>query len=105
MRSLFRVIGCATVALSLSGCMTLFGDNVISIDSVPPGALVTVEGAGECETPCTIQLESARRVTVAKAGYKSVRIMMEPDANDVIVALSLAAPTEDVDAVALPDLE
>lgn len=105
MRSLFRIIGCAAVASSLSGCMTLFGDNVISIDSVPPGALVTVEGAGECETPCTIQLESARRVTVAKAGYKSVRIMMEPDANDVIVALSLAAPTEAIDTTELPDLD
>jgi PEGA domain-containing protein len=99
-----RVISIAVAAFLLSGCLLSSG-NVSRINTLPSGALVTVEGLGECETPCTIELKQRRRITIAKAGYKSLRIDLEPDGNDVSIELELAAPTQDIDAIALPDLD
>lgn len=94
----------ALAALPLSGCLTTSGE-VSQINSTPPGALVSVNGVGECETPCTVELNQLRRVTIAKAGYKPFRFVLPPDGRDISVELELVAPTEDVDAVALPDID
>ncbi len=87
----------------LGGCMTL-GDSR-EIRSTPSGALVTLPGFGECETPCTIKLDRTRRITIAKAGYKPRLVDIEPGGGPVTIPLDLAAPTEDVDSQTLPDLD
>ena len=91
-------------ALGLSGCFATAGE-VRTITSEPDGALVRVEGFGECETPCTIKLDGRREVTVAKAGYKAQRFGVTPGSKDIHVILELAAPTQDVDAETLPSLD
>ncbi|GAB4522956.1 MAG: hypothetical protein Kow00133_10760 [Amphiplicatus sp.] len=101
MRGLRRIV-LSAAALSAGACATTPG--VVEIVSEPPGALVTVEGYGECQTPCTIGLDGPRDVTVAKAGFLPKRFAVAPGAGRVKVALDLAAPTEKVDEEALPDL-
>ena len=91
------------LAAMLSGCMTLGGGR--EIRSIPSGALVTLPGFGECETPCTIKLDRTRRITIAKAGYRPRRVDIEPEGAPVTIPLDLAAPTEEVDTQALPDLD
>lgn len=100
MRILFA--GCA--ALAAGGCLTTSG-GLRTIESDPPGALVTVEGYGECETPCTIRLDERRGITVAKAGYAAQRFSIAPDGPPVKVTLELAAASGDVDAEALPEID
>lgn len=103
---MIRNIAFVAVALtSLPGCLTLSGGDVRTITSDPTGALVRIEGYGECETPCTIRLDELRRMTVAKAGYKAQRFHVSPGNKDVHVILVLAAPTKDVDATELPALD
>lgn len=99
-----RVIMAGSAALALSGCFATAGE-VRTITSEPGGALVRVDGFGECETPCTIKLDGRREVTVAKAGYKAQRFGVSPGSKDVHVILQLAAPTHDVDAETLPSLD
>jgi hypothetical protein len=89
--------------LSATGCMT-FGDGLTHMTSLPPGALVTVPGAGSCETPCTIKLVRPLDVTVAKAGYVARKVRIEPGQSKAEVKLELAAPTKDVDASEMPEL-
>ena len=93
----------ATLMLSgslLSACAS----GVQKITSSPSGALVQMAGFGECETPCTVKIDGPRDITVAKAGYNPKRLRIQPG-GDINVDLDLAAPTEDVDAVTLPDLD
>ena len=92
-----------TFAVMLSGCLTLGSGR--EIRSIPSGALVTLPGFGECETPCTIKLDRTRRITIAKAGYKPRRVDIEPGGGPVTIPLELAAPTEEVDTEILPDLD
>ncbi len=99
-----RIFVLAFLSLLLPGCMLSSG-NISEINTLPAGALVTVDGLGECETPCTLELEQPRKLTIAKAGYKSVRIILEPNGKDVSIDLELAAPTEEVDAISLPDIQ
>lgn len=98
-----RILTAGFLALTVCGCMTTQGAR--RIVSEPPGALVTVEGFGECETPCTVQLDARRNVIVAKAGYKAQRFVIAPDGPPVNVILELAAPTDDVDAETLPEID
>ena len=98
-----RMLLMGFAVLAAGGCMTTKGARMIKSD--PPGALVTVEGFGECETPCRITLDTRREVTVAKAGYKAQRFGITPGGRSVMVVLELAAPTDDVDAIALPELD
>lgn len=91
-------------ALLLSGCKT-FGNNLTLVSSDPPGATVNVEGFGECEAPCTIELDAPRAVTIAKAGYDAQRIILEPGKKKIEVVLKLSAPTTEVDEEALPEVE
>lgn len=97
-----RILMIAVLTMA-SGCAT-FGDGVTHMTSVPPGALVTVPGAGSCETPCTVKLVRPLEVTVAKAGYVAKRVRVEPGQAKSEVKLELAAPTKDVDASELPEL-
>lgn len=98
-----RVLTIAAL-FSATGCMT-FSGGITQMTSEPPGALVTVPGAGSCETPCTIKLVRPLEVTVAKAGYMAKRVRVEPGQSKAHVNLELAAPTKDVDASELPELE
>ena len=99
-----QIIVVATLA-SLPGCLFTTGDGDLRrITSVPSGALVKIEGYGECETPCSIKLGQRREVLVAKAGFKAQRFGILPGKKDVHVILELAAPTSDVDTQALPEL-
>ena len=104
MRILGIILGMILVSNSLMGCMLTSG-NISEINTLPSGALVTVEGLGQCETPCTLELEQRRLLTIAKAGYKPVRIMLKPNGKNVSIELQLAAPTKDVDTVALPEIQ
>ncbi len=90
------------LAAALSGCLTTGGRE---ISSTPSGALVTVPGFGECETPCTVKLDKRRRITIAKAGYRPRRVDVDPEGAPLTIPLELAAPTEEVDAQTLPDLD
>jgi len=99
----------AIAALALSGCKTLdFGGDktatVVTVVSTPPGALVTVEGFGECETPCTVEIDKPRNITVAKAGYDAQKMVLVPSRRTVEVLLKLSTQTTDVDATELPEL-
>ena len=91
------------IVLSVSACQTL-GSNLARIETNPPGALVRVEGFGSCESPCTIELDAVRKVTVAKAGYLKEEFEIAPGAGVIRLDMALAAPTEDVESTALPDL-
>ena len=54
------------IAASMLGACA---SDIIAIKSTPAGATVTVDGYGECETPCRIQLLSPVMATVAKAAH------------------------------------
>ena len=105
MRKILQLASVITLALPSTGCLTILGDDQIDIETTPPGATVTLEGYGECETPCSIEIGQTRRVTVAKAGYKPVRLSVPPNSRDISILLELAAPTEEIDSTSLPDLE
>lgn len=96
------LILCASLAAG--GCAT-FGSGVTQIVSEPPGALVRVEGAGECQTPCTVKFESPREVTIAKVGYKARRLRIGPDQSKVKVTLELAVETKEIETNTLPEVE
>ncbi|GJL94584.1 MAG: hypothetical protein DHS20C05_09890 [Hyphococcus sp.] len=98
-----RAVFLASITVLLAGCASSGG--MRTINSTPPGALVTVEGYGECETPCTIKLDGSRHITVAKAGYKAQRFYISPDGQPVEVILELAAPAGEVDETSLPAID
>lgn len=100
-----RVVLATIAALLLPGCLLTTSGNVRTITSDPPGALVRIAEFGECETPCTVKLDVVRELTIAKAGYKAQRFRVAPGGKDVHVILELAAPTSDVDAAELPELD
>ena len=73
-----KVIQLAVVAVatfSLSGCATMFGDNTrtISIDSVPRGAGIYVNGQRQGTTPAVITMPNyiygGKTITLKKEGY------------------------------------
>ena len=99
-----RILIAALIALAAGGCLATT-EGARKIKSKPSGALVTIEGYGECETPCTVRLNGQRNVIVAKAGYKAQRFAIAPEGPTIKVELELAAPTDEVDAEALPELE
>ncbi len=103
------LIALTAAALLTAGCKTFDfvgskGPTITTVSTTPPGALVTVEGFGECLSPCTIELDAPRNITVAKAGYNPQRFVLEPGKKKVDIMLELSAPTTDVDADTLPDL-
>jgi len=101
--------GIAAAALALSGCQTLaFGDSggttLTTVTTTPAGALVTVEGFGGCETPCTVEIDKPRNITVAKAGYETQKHVLLPGRKKLELTLQLSAPTTGVDTEELPEL-
>lgn len=103
-----RLLSCAIAgSLIFAGCATGGRSNrIVTIETAPPDALVRVEGFGECTSPCAIEIDAARRVFIAKAGFKPVTIDLSPTsrAKAIAVPLELAAPTEAVEAGSLGDL-
>ncbi len=99
-----RFVIMTALAVILSGCLTLGGGGR-EIRSAPTGALITIDGFGECETPCKIKLDRKRRIQIAKAGYVTRYVDVEPGGGSITIPLDLAAPTEEVDTETLPDLE
>jgi hypothetical protein len=93
----------ATLALAAAGCAAT-GAKRTEVVTKPAGAVVRVEGFGECLSPCVIELDAARNVTIAKAGYKAQNIVIRPDGRRVVVELELAAPTTDVEESEIPEL-
>jgi len=98
-----RIILIGALMIPLSGCLTTGG--VREIRTTPPGALVSVENFGACETPCTVKLDRERHIRVAKAGYVTQNLTIGPGRGAVKITLELAAASKDVDAQALPDIE
>jgi hypothetical protein len=101
-----RIVIVAAIALT-GGCQTLgmgAGAGITTLNSEPPGAYVKVEGLGECETPCRIELDAPRMITVAKAGFKPQRFQVAPGKKRINVVLELVAPTEEVETQEIPEL-
>jgi len=99
-----RAMLTAAVAIALSGCLTSGGMREIRTN--PPGALVTIDGYGECETPCTVKLDEPRYARIAKAGYVAKTYLIEPGRGPIeLPPLELAAASDDVDTTGLPDIE
>lgn len=105
MTRLFFII-CA--ALAAGACKTLGfgadGPTITLIETIPAGARVEVEGFGECESPCTVELDAPRNLTIAKAGYNPKRFVLTPGKKKVAITLELSAPTTGVDETELPEL-
>ncbi len=99
-----RLKSLAAAALLASACATTNGPTITLIETDPPGALVQVEGFGECEAPCTIELDAPRNLTIAKAGYDAQRLTLEPGKKRLQIKLTLSAPTTDVEEITLPEL-
>jgi hypothetical protein len=96
-------IGIAGASL-VAGCETLGGAKLTEIVTDPPGALVRVEGFGECTSPCTVEFDAPRTITIAKEGYKAQRLQLKPGKSRAEFKLELAAPVTDVEAGEVPDL-
>lgn len=103
-----RLVALLALSIALAGCKTLGAEGLkttmVTLSSTPAGALATVEGFGECETPCTIEIDKPRNVTVAKAGYDPQKITLQPGRKKVDLVLKLSAPTTGVDATEMPDV-
>ena len=100
-----RIMAAAFLALLTGGCATLGGGaSTVEVITTPPGALLTIDGVGSCETPCPVKLDGPRRARIAKAGYVSLTVTLSPGRRAVTIPLELAAPSEPVDTTALPDL-
>lgn len=89
----------------LAGCASAPKTSITEISSEPAGAEVQIEGFGTCVTPCRIEIDRPRNVTVAKAGFLAERFQIAPGEKVVALKLRLAAPTKDVDKSTLPDLQ
>ena len=102
MRLTAIVIGMAL----LGGCVTTGGGgSVRQVITTPPGALLTIDGVGECETPCSVKLDGPRQARIAKAGFITVTIVLTPGRKAITVPLELAAASESVDTQALPAID
>ena len=101
--AIFALSGCKTLDLSaITGGGT--GTTLTRIGSDPIGALVTVEGFGECVTPCTVEIDKPRNITIAKAGFDPQRLVLQPGKRKLNVTLQLSAPTTDVYSAELPEI-
>ena len=103
LRTAVAAIAALSLPLSLSGCLTTGG--VREVRSNPPGAFLSIEGFGTCETPCTVKLDAPRQARISKTGYVAQDVVIEQGILPMTVTLELAAASTDVDAVALPDID
>lgn len=100
-----RVLVGVLAAAGLVACETAPKTTITEITSDPAGAEVQIEGYGTCVTPCRIEIDRARNITVAKAGFLAERFQIAPGQKAVTLQLKLAAPTKEVDKTELPDLK
>lgn len=100
---MFRIGLSAAAGFFMSGCFA--SDNLLEIHSAPAGAFVLIDGYGTCETPCTVKLDEPRTARISRTGFVTQEVALEPGEDKVDITLELAAASEDVDAIALPDLE
>lgn len=101
-----RIIASLAALALLSGCQTLGGGaQIVSLQTDPPGALVVIDGAGQCETPCTVKLDGPKKARIAKAGFVTQYLTLSPGKREIVVPLELAAASEDVDETELPELQ
>ena len=101
-----RLIVSLFAIAALGGCQTFGGGDLLNLQTEPPGALVVIDGAGQCETPCTIKLDGPKKARIAKAGFVTQYVTLNPSRKkQVVVPLELAAASEDVDRTELPELE
>lgn len=105
-----RCLLAAPVLALASGCVT---DGLgagprarnVNVVTTPPGAVLTIDGAGECETPCIVRLDGPKQARLAKAGFIAMNVVLTPDKRTIAIPLELAAPSGAVDAAALPELD
>lgn len=102
-----RFVAGVVAAVFLNGCQTFGGPgDILNLQTDPPGALVTIDGAGECETPCSIKLDGPQNARIAKAGFVTQYVTLNPSSQkQVVVPLELAAASEEVDEAELPELD
>ncbi len=102
---LFRYVLAGPILLA--GCATVgTPSRIVTVETTPTDALIRVEGFGECASPCAIEIDAPRRLSIAKAGFKPVTVDLSPTnrARTISVPLELAAPTEAVEAGSLGNL-
>lgn len=93
-----------TAALALLGGCATFGAKTTEIVTEPPGADIKVEGYGECTSPCVVEFDVPRWVSIAKAGFKPQRLELKPGKSRVVIPLELVAPTTDVEKTEMEKL-
>lgn len=91
------------LSLLPTGCLTSGATRTIIVD--PPDATITVDGFGECASPCTVKLDQRRTIRIARIGYLPQKFDIAPGNDPVFVTLELAAPSQDVDETELPQLD
>ncbi len=91
------------LAMACAACAS--GPSQTEIVTIPADALVRVEGYGECQSPCVVELDAPRTITIAKAGYRAQQIEIRPGESKVTIPLELAAPTKAVEETEIPDLD
>ncbi|MDZ7627527.1 MAG: PEGA domain-containing protein [Parvularculaceae bacterium] len=96
-------LACA-LGIALTACATTDGPKITLVETDPAGAIVQVDGFGECEAPCRIELDKPRNLTIAKAGYDAERLTLSPGTKILRVKLRLSAPTTGVEEEPLPAL-
>lgn len=96
---------CASFPFLLAACESIGGGaKMTEIVTDPPGALVRVEGYGECTTPCTVEFDVPRTVSIVKEGFKDQRLELKPGKSRIALKLELVAPNTDVEETEMPKL-
>jgi hypothetical protein len=91
-------------ALLIAACETTPSNTLVRVETTPPGAVLSIDGFGECETPCTIEIDREREAQLAKAGFNPQKIILRPGVKTLAIAMELAAPTTTVDEASIPEL-
>ncbi|MCI5044959.1 MAG: hypothetical protein MRY72_09700 [Aquisalinus sp.] len=92
--ALFIVAGCETTSV-----------DYLTISSAPTEALLKFGDGSTCTTPCPLYVTENLTMTIAKAGYIAQEwTLIEGQTGYLQINLELAAPTEEVEETALPDL-
>jgi hypothetical protein len=101
-RSAFALV---PLFLAISACESLGAKpRMTEIATDPPGALVRVEGYGECTSPCTVEFDVPRTITIVKEGFKTQKLQLKPGKSRIDIKLELTAPTVDVEKSEMPKL-
>ena len=102
---LARAFLLGTACAALGACESISGGpRTTEIVTDPPGALVRVEGYGECLSPCVIEFDAPRTIIVAKEGFRAQRLAIKPGKARILLKLDLVAPTTDVEETEMPKL-